>query len=109
MIESKESLFGRFEKKKIVLSIPDVEDSEMAFHAFSVRDKSDYQKLHKERSDEPAYIACFVIARSCPFLNDDDIDGLLDNLSLDAVNYFSLEILRLSGMISDSAEDAEKK
>lgn len=108
MITSKEQLFSAYPKKTITLDLPDVEGLSMVFLELSVKDKVDYSRLAQKEDILPLELAGFIIARSAEILSDEDAETIVNTLSVEALTFFSKEILKLSGMSQEAQEDAEK-
>lgn len=108
MIESREAFFTKFKRKEINLEIPGTEE-QMVFHALGVKDKEDFVELVKKHGEGSIRLAGFLIVRASDVFEDEDIESICDSLPGESLGYLSREILRVSGLVKEAAEEAEKK
>lgn len=108
MIDSKEEFFSKFKRKEISLEVPG-SGEEMRFHALSIKDKEDFVEYAKKHGEGSMRLAGFLIVRASDVFEDDDMEDVCNSLTNDDLGYLSREILRLSGLMKESEEEAEKK
>lgn len=106
MINSIAALKAACPIKQIEVNIGDTEEK-IVLRELTVADRGEHSRLAKEKPDDYLYLACFLVARSCPDLSDNDIDELL-TLGAKHIETLSLEVCKISGLLPDSIEDAAK-
>lgn len=108
MIKSFESLVKACPRKFVTLQVPDSKE-EIQLYELTVADRSEYFILKDSEDRDLDYLAAFVVARSSGFIEDDQIASLAESMGSNVLNIFALEVLRISGMLSNAYEDAKKK
>lgn len=108
MIESREAFFAKVKRKQITIQIPGTSEK-MTFHALTLKDREDFVEFGKVHGVQNIRNAGFLIARSCDFFTDEDMEYICDSLSNTALIHLSTEILKISGLAKESSEEAEKK
>jgi hypothetical protein len=73
----------------------------------TVGDRADHLKWCKEYPEQFHLIGAMLVARSCPDLADSDAEELM-SLGADYIQDLSSEVLKVSGLLSDSVDDEVK-
>lgn len=107
MIENKEQFFKAAPARKTIQL--KVGDEEMVFSELSVKDRYDYFALKKDGGVDVDRAAAFILVRSSGFLEDSDIDRVVELFSPESLALISHQILALSGMIQSYEAEEEKK
>jgi len=107
MITNLDSLLRACPLKEATLRLPGTVET-ILLRELTLADRAEHLERNKENPD---YLrsAAWLVARSCPALTDDDIEGLISGLSLETIKYRSGEVMRLSGMLAKDAVEEEVK
>lgn len=107
MITSKEQFFGRRKAKSEIVDIQSTGD-QITITALSVLDKENFLEYSKQNAGKHVRWMAYAICLSCDFLGAGDVDKVLTELELEDITGIGGQILELSGMSAQAAEDAEK-
>jgi hypothetical protein len=92
--------------KEVEVAIPCTNET-IRLRELTLADRADHLERNKETVDF-VRSAAWLVARSCPNLKDDDIDGVA-SLGFEVVKHLSQEVLRVSGMLAPDAVEEEVK